>query len=93
MDYFIEKCQEVYFCTDEYSDSTFIATTFGLYNIFIELAFTEEDPSARDEYQHYIQMCKDNLEAALANMSILMPATLESAVALTIGVSLTPAGM
>lgn len=89
MDYFIEKCREVYFCTDDYSDATFISANFGLYNGFIELAYVEKDPAIRDEYQHYIRMCRYNLEAALANLNILMPVTHESVVALCIGVSNT----
>lgn len=42
---------------------------------------------SKDEYRYYIQLCKDNLEAALANLNILMPATFDSIVALALGVS------
>ncbi|KAJ5708899.1 transcriptional regulator family: Fungal Specific TF [Penicillium malachiteum] len=85
VDVFIEKCREVYFCTEDYSDATFIVTNFGFYNIFIELAFGENEKTARDEYQHYVQICKYNLEAALANLNILMPATFDSILALSLG--------
>jgi hypothetical protein len=86
VDYFIDKCREVYFCTDEYSDATFITANAGLYNVFIELGFPETDPAEKDKYQHYTRLCKFNLEAALANLNILMPATFDSVVALTVGV-------
>ncbi|KAJ5919957.1 transcriptional regulator family: Fungal Specific TF [Penicillium verhagenii] len=85
IDYFIEKCREVYFSTDDYSDAAFIAAHFGLYNTFIELSFTEKESATREEYQNYVQLCKENLEAALANLSILMPATHETIVALSLG--------
>ena len=87
VDLFVEKCREVYFCTDDYSDATFIVANIGLYNVFIELEFGEKEPASREEYHHYVQMCKENLEAGLANLNILMPATMESIIALCLGVS------
>lgn len=87
MDYFIEKCREVYFCTEEYSDAAFIVSNFCLYGIFYELHMMEKDDSIGQECQDYIEMCRDNLEAALANLNILMPATQESINALAVGVS------
>ncbi|KAJ5176882.1 uncharacterized protein N7482_002759 [Penicillium canariense] len=85
VDYFIARCQEVYFATEDYSDATFIIANFGLYGIFVEFGFLEKEPATRDQYQRYVQVCKDNLEAALANLNILMPVTLESIVALSVG--------
>jgi hypothetical protein len=87
VDYFISRCQEVYFATEDYSDATFIIANFGLYGIFVEYGFCEKEPATREEYQRYVQVCKDNLEAALANLNLLMPVTMESVVALTVGVS------
>jgi hypothetical protein len=87
VDYFIEKCREVYFCTEEYSDAAFIIANFGLYSIFYELHLTEKNDSIGQECQDYIEMCRDNLEVALANLNILMPATQESINALAVGVS------
>lgn len=43
-----------------------------------------------EECQEYIEMCRDNLEVALGNLTILMPANEESIMALSIGVSLLP---
>ncbi|KAJ5099699.1 transcriptional regulator family: Fungal Specific TF [Penicillium argentinense] len=86
IDYFIEKCQEVYFCTDySYSDTTFIITNFGLYSIFIEYHIIAKEQATRDEYQHYMHLCKENLETALANLNILMPANFDSVAALALG--------
>lgn len=87
VEYFTEKCREVYFCTEDYSDATFVTVNAGLYNVFIELEFPEKDPAELEKYQHYTRLCKYNLEAALANLNILMPATYDTIVALTVGVS------
>ncbi|KAJ5775203.1 uncharacterized protein N7511_000214 [Penicillium nucicola] len=83
--YFTEKCREVYFCTDEYSDAAFVISNFGIYSIFYEFGYTDPDPNARDEYLSHIEMCRNNLETALANLNILMPATQESIKALIVG--------
>lgn len=85
--YFTEKCREVYFCVEDYSDTAFVVTNFGLYSVFYEYGAEEKDATIREEHQKYIQMCRDNLETALANLNILMPATYESIMALILGVS------
>ncbi|KAJ5795163.1 transcriptional regulator family: Fungal Specific TF [Penicillium paradoxum] len=85
VDYFTEKCREVYFCVDEYSDAAFVVTNFCLYMILFETGATENEATKREEYQHYIEMCRNNLETALANLNILMPATEESVTALAVG--------
>lgn len=87
IDYFIEKCRDVFISKDEYSDAAFVVAMFGLYNIFIEFSFSEKEPDLRNQYNQYVEMCKDGVEAALANLNILMPATHEYIVALTLGVS------
>lgn len=86
VEYFIEKCREVYFCTDDYTEATFIVVNFGLYSVFVELSVVAKDAASREETQRYVQLCKDNLETALANLNILMPATIESIMALSLGV-------
>jgi hypothetical protein len=90
VDYFTEKCREVYFCTDDYSDAAYVISNFGIYSIFYELGSTDPDPNLREEYLSYIETCRNNLETALANLNILMPATQESIKALAVGVSLLP---
>lgn len=85
--YFTEKCREVYFCIHDYSDAAFIVTNFSLYSVFHEYGDMGKDVSMREERQHYIEMCRNNLETALANLNILMPANHESIIALSLGVS------
>ncbi|KAK5789366.1 hypothetical protein VI817_008490 [Penicillium citrinum] len=85
IDYFIEKCQEVYFATDDYTESAYIITTLCLYSILIEYQYLGHGQISNDDYLHYIQLCKNNVEAALANLNVLMPSTYDSIVALTLG--------
>lgn len=87
MKYFTEKCREVYFCIDDYSDAAFVVTNFCLYSALYEYGGMERDASSREEHRHCIEMCRDNLETALANLNILMPASHESIMALALGVS------
>ncbi|EKV10931.1 C6 transcription factor, putative [Penicillium digitatum PHI26] len=83
--FFTEKCREVYFCIDDYSDAAFVITNFGMYSFFYEYGATEKDANVREDYLHCIEMCRDNLETALANLNILMPANQESIMALALG--------
>ncbi|KAF7589690.1 hypothetical protein BBP40_003937 [Aspergillus hancockii] len=84
-DRLIEKCQEVYFAVEDYSDATFIVANGGLYYIFSEYSLEAEDEKNRDDYQRYLKLCHTNLKTALANLSLLMPAKSESIEALVLG--------
>lgn len=77
----------MYFATEEYSDATFIVVNGGLFYIFSEYSYTVKDEETRDNYRKYLKLCHANLETALANLSLLMPARMESIEALTLGVS------
>ncbi|CRL30596.1 Fungal transcriptional regulatory protein, N-terminal [Penicillium camemberti] len=83
--YFTEKCREVYFCIQDYSDAAFIITTFCMYGLFHEYGGMEKDVTMREEHHRYIEMCRNNLETALANLNILMPANHDSIMALSLG--------
>lgn len=85
-DRLIEKCKEVYFATEEYSDATFIVVNGGLFYVFSEYSYTVKDEETRESYRKYLKLCHANLETALANLSLLMPARMESIEALTLGV-------
>ncbi|CAG8143450.1 unnamed protein product [Penicillium salamii] len=85
VDYFIEKCREVYFCAEDYSDAAFIVTNFCLYSVFYELSVTKAAGPIGEECHRHIETCRNNLEAALANLNILMPANQESIMALAVG--------
>ncbi|KAL2843158.1 hypothetical protein BJY01DRAFT_197527 [Aspergillus pseudoustus] len=82
-----DKCREVYFATEDYSDATFIVANGGLYQLFVAASLMTEDRALREEYQRYVDMCRANLDKTLANLHLLMPATTESIEALTMGAS------
>ncbi|ODM20934.1 hypothetical protein SI65_03987 [Aspergillus cristatus] len=85
VDKFVQKCREVYFAIDQYSDATFIVVNGGLYNVFIEWSFITKDHETREECQKYLSLCRKNLETALVNLNLLMPARAESIEALALG--------
>jgi hypothetical protein len=77
----------VYFATEDYSDATFIMVNGCLVYLFAECSFTVNDATIKETYEKYLKLCSINLETALANLNLLMPARRESIEALTIGVS------
>ncbi|KAL4964359.1 putative C6 transcription factor [Aspergillus stella-maris] len=78
-----EKCREVYFNTEDYSDATFIVANGGLYQLFVAVSFMTPDRALQEEYQSYVDICRHNLDTTLANLHLLMPATTDSVEALT----------
>lgn len=88
LDEFTEKCRGVYFCTEDYSPATFIMVNCGLCNLFLELSFTVRSSQTKEAYQKYLQICKYNVESALAGLNLLLPATKDNIQALTLGVSI-----
>ncbi|XHF99239.1 hypothetical protein AWENTII_002745 [Aspergillus wentii] len=84
-DRFIEKCRDVYFATEDYSDATFIVVNGVIYYVLMEYGFTSNDQKAKDENTSYLNLCRNNLETALSNLNFLMPARTEYIEALTLG--------
>ncbi|KAL5334393.1 hypothetical protein BJX70DRAFT_18992 [Aspergillus crustosus] len=82
-----DKCREIYFATEDYSDATFIVANGGLYHLFVAAGFVSKDRALQQEYQGYVDLCRNNLESALANLHLLMPANTDSIEALTVGAS------
>lgn len=86
VDYFAEKCRDVYFATEDYSDATWIIVNGGLFYIFLEYSYMAKANETKSEHKNYLQICQNNLETGLANLNVLMSATDESIDALTLGV-------
>ncbi|KAL4804935.1 hypothetical protein BDV18DRAFT_23166 [Aspergillus unguis] len=84
-DRLVDKCREVYFAMKDYSDATFIVVNGGLFQIFVASSLMTDDRALREEYQGYADICKYNLDTALASLHLLMPATIDSIEALTVG--------
>ncbi|KZL66005.1 fungal specific transcription factor domain-containing protein [Colletotrichum tofieldiae] len=77
-----ELCRRVYFCTDNFADTTFIIVNGALFYLFMEQAYLAPDATAREEFEKYQHMCQNNLETALACLPLMLPAKIESIEAL-----------
>lgn len=82
---FTERCSKVYFATDDYSLMTWGTVNAGLYFLFQEKAALARG-AQRAQLLEYQSLCRDNLETALANLPLLMPARKESIEVLLLGV-------
>lgn len=83
---FTESCRKVYFATEDYSLATFILVNAGLTYLFMEKAMTATDTKSAELLRHHYT-CRDNLETALSNLPLLMPARIETIKALILGAS------
>ncbi|KAK7418060.1 hypothetical protein QQX98_004199 [Neonectria punicea] len=82
---FSSLCRMVYFPAEDFSDATFVVVNAGLYYMFLEQHSFATDKATKEEYEPYIQICRVNLETALANMSLFMSAKIETIQALLLG--------
>lgn len=83
---FSELCLHVYF-SENYSQADFITANAGLMYLYME--YMSRTPEKEDEIQPYVEMCRSNLQTALANLPLHLPATSRMIGALLLGV-LTP---
>ncbi|GLA37130.1 hypothetical protein AnigIFM63309_003697 [Aspergillus niger] len=81
----VEKCRQVYFSTEDYSDATFIVVNGALLYLISDVVAITKDSQTREEYDKYLNICLVNLETALGNLSLLMPANDENIEALALG--------
>ncbi|KAL6410631.1 hypothetical protein AUP68_07059 [Ilyonectria robusta] len=79
---FSELCLHVYF-SENYSQADFITANAGLLNLFSD--YVSRTPEKEDEMLPYLQMCRSNLETALANLPLHLPATSRMIGALLLG--------
>ena len=77
-DNFTEQCRRVYFATEDYSLMTWGVVNAGLYFLFQEKASLTGDAAQKAQYLEYQAVCRDNLETALANLPLILPARRES---------------
>ncbi|KAK0725799.1 hypothetical protein B0H67DRAFT_598868 [Lasiosphaeris hirsuta] len=83
-DKYNERCRRVYFATEDFSLTSFAIVNSGLYFLFQEKAWSAEG-ARKVELLGYQDMCRDNLETALANLPMLMPERRESVDVLLMG--------
>ncbi len=85
---FTDRCRRIYFATEDPSEGAFIIVNVGLASLYFEAAVNASDPTERARYEACRAMCARNLETALAQLNLMMPATMENIEALLMGVSL-----
>ncbi|KAL6354842.1 hypothetical protein LRP88_12199 [Fusarium phalaenopsidis] len=82
---FSEICLNVYF-SEEYSETDFIIVNAGLHSLFGD--HSDQVPvEEKGTYLEYAHLCRENLETALANLPLQLPATTDFIVALLFGAS------
>jgi hypothetical protein len=83
---FTEYCRRIYFATQDFPPSIFIVVNNGLYYLFLEKIGTESPEAHIRQYRRCADMCRDNLETALANFNPFPTARRENIEALLAGV-------
>ncbi|KAL2140329.1 hypothetical protein VTI28DRAFT_3973 [Corynascus sepedonium] len=81
---FAERCSKVYFATEDFSLMSWGVVNAGLYFLLQEKASLAEG-AQRAQLLEYQSLCRDNLETALTNLPLLMPARKESIELLLLG--------
>ena len=84
LDNFSDICLGVYF-SEDYSEAEFIISNSGMMYLFQELAGSE--PESKEENLSYFEMCRTNVETALNNLPLHLPANSNMIAALVLGVS------
>lgn len=82
---FQDMCLNVYFC-DDYSEADFINVNAGLYSLFSDYV-SHVAGEEQEEYLSHAHKCRDNLETALSNLPLHLPATPNMILALIFAVS------
>lgn len=82
LDKFTKICQKVYFAVDDYTDVDFVLANGYLYWLFSEYFVISES----DVYRGYCLQCRQNLHIALSRIPFILPPTIDTVAALTIGV-------
>lgn len=82
---FSDICLQVYF-SDTFSETDFIIVNAGLYSLFKDYS-SHVSAEQKDAYLGYAHTCRANLETALSNLPLHLPATSDAVAALIFGVS------
>lgn len=85
MGHFSDTCLQVYF-SETFSNMDFIIVNAGLHSLFRD--FSDHVPAEeKDAYLDHAHMCCANLETALSDLPLHLPATSDAVAALIFGVS------
>ncbi|KAH7031515.1 uncharacterized protein B0I36DRAFT_363197 [Microdochium trichocladiopsis] len=83
-DQFMEHLVRVYF-PGPYSEADYIIANGALGSVYNERLMCEDDPETRETLREYRHVCDRNMERALSNLKVQMPASFENIKALTFG--------
>lgn len=86
-EHFADRVRQLYFATDTPSEASFITVNVGLTYIFFEASLMASDPAKKAIYDECRATSQNNLEIALAQLNMMMPATAENIEALVMGAS------
>ncbi|PNH38136.1 hypothetical protein VD0004_g8669 [Verticillium dahliae] len=81
--HFTDLCLGVYF-SDDHLDTDYITVNAGLYALFLDQSY-HCPPEEKEENLQYARICKENLETALANLPLHLPASNDVLLALLFG--------
>ncbi|KAH7008472.1 hypothetical protein EDB80DRAFT_716630 [Ilyonectria destructans] len=84
LDNFSDICLGVYF-SEDYSESDFIISNTGMMYLFQEVGYSKPEGKEREENLSYATMCRVNLETALSNLPLHLPANSSMIRALILG--------
>lgn len=88
MQSFSDLCLKVYF-SEERSPYDFISVNAGLFSLFSDHASTAQTSQDDQECNiAYVRLCRENLETALAELPLQLPASANVIAALLFGVGL-----
>ena len=88
-DQFNDLCKTIFFRTEDYPTSTAVIVHSSLESLFQEFKWTEKDPAMQQQYDEWARLCRINLEISIANLDLLLPATMKNAQALLLAVSIS----
>jgi hypothetical protein len=88
---FGDRCRKVYFKSEECTCCTYVIVNAALYYLFQERSYQQGDMEKQAMYRDYAQICQTNLDTALGNLPLFLPAHCETIEALQLGVSVDQA--
>ncbi|RYC54214.1 hypothetical protein CHU98_g11993, partial [Xylaria longipes] len=84
-EHFADRCRQLYFATEGASEASFIIVNAGFTYIFFEASLNAVDATKKARYEECRATSQNNLEIALAQLNMMMPATAENIEALLMG--------
>lgn len=82
---FPETCLRIY-VSEDCSDADILTANYGMFHFYLQQSQTTSSSAEREETASYAEMCRENLETTLSNLSLHLPATSSMISALLLGV-------